>query len=237
MLLGHGTFDGSEAKFNLRDEDVSGRELGEWLKPFSRPIAVIACSSASAPLMRDLAGDGRVIITATRSGSEVQFSRFGDFLSAAINDPTADLDKDGQTSLLEAFLAASNRVEAFYKQDGRLATEHALLDDNGDKLGVSADWFQGIRATRAAQDGAPIDGPRAHQWCLAPSAVDQSMSPADRARRDELELQIEALRAKKSAMTPDEYYAQLEPMLIELARLYVKQPAAKTTTRPGSTAR
>src|SRR5687767_13604577 len=48
VLIGHGTHDGREAKFNLRGPDVSDQELAGWLKPCNRPLAVINCSSSSA---------------------------------------------------------------------------------------------------------------------------------------------------------------------------------------------
>ena len=132
VFIGHGTFDGRPAKFNLRGPDISADELAAVLKPCKRPLAVIDCASASGPFINALSGPNRVIITATRSGYEVNATRFGGYLAKAIADPAADLDKDGQTSLLEAFLFASRQVEQFYKEAGRLATEHALLDDNGD---------------------------------------------------------------------------------------------------------
>ena len=229
ILIGHGTFDGHDAKFNLRDDDISAQELSELLQDVKRPTAVVCCFSASSPFLNALSAPDRIVITATRSGSEHQFSRFGDFLSASIADASADLDKDGQTSLLEAFLAASHRTEEFYKQESRLATEHALLDDNGDKLGIPADWFQGIRATRSAKEGAALDGLRAHQWHLVESAGDRSFSAKAREQRDELEFQIEALRQKKAALNEKDYYAQLEKLLIQLSRLYAESPAS---TRP-----
>lgn len=225
VLIGHGTFDGREAKLNLRGPDVTDVEFGEWIKPFTRPLAVIDCTSSSAPFLNRVSGKNRTVITATRSGSEVNFSRFGDYFSAAISDPAADLDKDGQTSLLEAFLAASHRVEEFYKQNSRLSTEHALLDDNGDGLGVSADWFDGLRATRGARNGSPVDGPRAHQWYLLLSPSEQSMSPENRTKRDAIELQIADLRDRKSKMSETDYYSQLETLLLQLARIYQGEPA------------
>jgi hypothetical protein len=227
VLIGHGTSDGREAKFNLRGPDVTDQELAAWLRPCRRPLAVIDCSSASAPFLNRLSGPGRVVVTATRSGQEVQFSRFGDTLSAALSDPAADLDKDGQTSLLEAFIAASHGVEAFYKSGGRLATEHALLDDTGDGLGTPADWFQGTRATRSAKNGVPPDGRRAHQWHLVPSPAERQMPPDRRARRDELELKVQALRDSKASLAEADYYAQLEPLLLDLAKSY-EEPTAET---------
>ncbi|HEX8322415.1 MAG TPA: hypothetical protein VF595_00755, partial [Tepidisphaeraceae bacterium] len=226
VLIGHGTWDGREAKFNLRGQDVSDKELADWLRPIRRPLALINCASASGPFLNRSAGPGRVVITATRTASETQFARFGDALSASIADAGADLDKDGQTSLLEAFIAAANKTDAFYKDAGRLVTEHALLDDNGDGLGVAADWFQGVRATRAAKSGAAVDGPNAHRWHLVPSRTEQTIRPELRARRDELERSVESLRAKKASIPEADYYAQLERLLIDLARIYQENDLA-----------
>ena len=219
VLLGHGTFDGKEAKFNLRGPDFSTSELVSWLKPFKRPLAVIDCSSASAPFLTKLSAPGRVVITATRSGNEENFAHFGKYLSAAIADPEADLDKDGQTSLLEAFLVASRRLTEFYESEGRLATEHPLLDDNGDGLGTPPDWFRGIRAVKRAKEGAQLDGVRAHQFTLVRSEQEQKLPPALRARRDELEVQVAKLRDQKGKMNEGDYYKQMETLLIELAKL------------------
>src|SRR4051794_40460901 len=163
VLIGHGTYDGREAKFNLRGPDVTDLEFSAWLAPAKRPVVVLDCASASAPFLNRLSAANRIIVTATKSGHEVNYARFGQYLAEAIADPRADLDKDGQVSLLEAYLTASHRVEDYYRTRSQLATEHALLDDNGDRLGTPADWFRGVRATRRAKDGARLDGIRAHQ--------------------------------------------------------------------------
>ncbi len=118
-----------------------------------RPLAVINCSSASAPFLNRLAGENRVVITATKSGDEQNFAHFGQYLAAAIADGDADVDKDGQVSLLEAYLTACRNLDEFYKQEARLPGEHALLDDNGDGLGTPAAWFRGVRATQRAKAG------------------------------------------------------------------------------------
>ncbi|HMJ65076.1 MAG TPA: hypothetical protein VK615_06975 [Candidatus Binatia bacterium] len=220
VLLGHGTFDGKEAKFNLRGPDVSAKELAQWLQPFQRPVVVVDTASASAPFINALSRSNRVIITATRSGQELNLTRFGKYISEAIADSRADLDKDGQTSLLEAFLSAARQTLDFYKAEGRLATEHALLDDNGDGLGTQADWFRGVRAVKKPDKGATIDGLRAHQIHLIRNMDEKQLPPALRARRDELEISISRLRDAKAQMKEDEYYRQLEPMLLEMARLY-----------------
>jgi hypothetical protein len=204
VLIGHGTFDGKEAKFNLRGPDLSATELAEWLKPFRRPVVIINCASSSSPFLNKLSAHDRVIVTATRSGYEENFARFGKFMAEAITDPAADLDKDEQTSLLEAFIMASRRVGEFYEAEGRLATEHALLDDNGDGLGTLADFFRGIRAVKKPGGGGTVDGLRAHQIHLVRSEHEQQMPPELRARRDELELSVARLRELKPTLDEDE---------------------------------
>src|SRR5215217_6797949 len=211
VLIGHGTYDGREAKYNLRGPDVTDAELGEWLTAIkSRPVAVLDCTSASGPFLNRLSGANRVVVAATRSGSEQNFARFGEYLASAIGDIHADLDKDGQVSLLEAYLTAGNRVAEYYKSHSQLATEHALLDDNGDRLGTPPDWFRGVRATRRAKDGASPDGLRAHQLHLIPSDRERAIPPEVRETRNKLELAIAALRDKKPTLPEDAYYAQLE---------------------------
>ena len=220
ILIGHGTFDGKEAKLNLRGPDLTATELASWLKSFSRPLAIIDTTSASAPFLNRLAAPGRVIVSATRSGNEQNYARFGKYLAEALPDPKSDLDKDGQISLLESFLSAAHRTEEFYKTEGRLATEHALLDDNGDGLGTPADWFRGVIAIKRSKDGAALDGVRAHQFHLVRSAAEQQLSPERRGQRDRLEQLIAALREKKEKLSEEKYFGALEKLLLELAAVY-----------------
>ncbi len=217
VLIGHGTFDGRTAKFNMRGRDFSAVELAAWLKPVQRPVAVINSASASGPFVNRLSISERVIVTASKSGYEQNFARFGDHLSQAVLGDAADLDKDGQTSLLEAFLAASGQVAEFYQQEGRLATEHALLDDNGDKLGTPATFFRGVRAIKSAKQGAAVDGLRASQLVLIRSKSERDLSPTQRATRDDLESKIAELRQRKETMDIDQYYQMLEQLLSQLS--------------------
>jgi hypothetical protein len=227
VLIGHGTFDGRVARFNLRGPDLSANDLAEWLKPMERPLAIINATSASAPFLKELSAPNRIVITATKSGFEHNYARFGQYLAEAVAEPQADLDKDGQTSLLEAFLTASKATAAFYTAAGRLATEHALLDDNGDGLGTPADWFRGIRPVQSARDGATLDGYRAHQLHLLPSPSETAMPPELRARRDQLELQVMALRDARTQLSEGEYFARLESLLHEMARIYEQTGTAR----------
>jgi hypothetical protein len=219
ILIGHGTFDGKTAKFNLRGDDISASELALWLQPIERPIAIANCSSCSGGFLAELSGKDRVVITATKSGHEYNFTRLGDYLSTAIADPSCDLDKDDQTSLLEAFLFASSQVREYYSSNSRLATEHSLIDDNGDHLGTPADWFKGLKPTKAAKGGASLDGDLARTFVLIPNAQEERLSEETRARRDELEKQLADLRRRKDMLDEVAYFVELERLLVELARL------------------
>lgn len=220
VLLGHGTFDGREAKFNLRGPDLGAAVLGNWLEGAARPVVVINGSASSAPFLNKLSAPGRVIVTATKSSAEESYARFGELLAGRIDSPEADLDQDGATSLLEAFLAASSAVGEFYEQQGRIVTEEALIDDNGDGLGTPADWFRGVRAIKLAKKGAEPDGLRAHQLHLVPSEEELRLSPEARGQRNELEAELFALRAKKEAMDESEYFKSLERLLREIGEIY-----------------
>jgi hypothetical protein len=220
VLIGHGTFDGKEAKFNLAGPDISAKEVANLLKPIERPIVLINTTSASAPFINALSGANRVIITATRSGYEENLARFGSFIGKAIADLSCDLDKDGQVSALEAFLMASRRVEEFYTSEKRLATEHALLDDNGDGKGTPATFYSGVRPAKKPDEAANVDGFRAHQIHFIFSEEEAKLSPEVRKRRNELELELEKVRGRKQQLKEDEYLKEIEPIILELSRLY-----------------
>lgn len=111
VLIGHGTFDGRIARFNLRGPDLSAEHAAEMLQTSQRPLAIINCSSSSAPFINQLSGPDRTVITATKEGGEIQFARFGGFLADAIGGLEADVDRDGQTSLLEAWLFSARQTE------------------------------------------------------------------------------------------------------------------------------
>jgi hypothetical protein len=238
-LLGHGTATGGDAKFNLLGDDVPASRVVEWLKPFKRPVVVVCGFSTSGAWLKPLAAPGRIVVTSTRSGSEINFARFGGYLASAIADAEADLDQDGQTSLLEAYVAASRRTADWYAQEGRLATEHALLDDNSDGAGTPADWFSGVRAVKKPREGQ-ADGARAHQIHLVKSKEEKALSVEARKKRDALEGELAKLREQKASLSEEEYLQKLEKVLVELARVYRgggEKPEGgdqKSESRPGN---
>lgn len=234
VLLGHGTFDGKTAKFNLRGPDVTADELAEWLSAKKGDLVLINTTASSAPFLTQVAGPGRIVITATKSGSEIFYTRFGRRFADALASPEADLDHDGQTSLLETFLHAARRVADSFEEAGLIATEHALIDDNGDRKGTRADWFQGVRVEKKAEDEALPDGLRAHQVHLIPSEAEKRFPPELRRRRNDLELKVTGLRLRKGEMPEDEYYAGLEAIFLEIAEVYRQAEAAGTGEGKGS---
>ena len=154
------------------------------------------------------------------------YHQFGGFLAEALgkteSNVNADLDHDGQVSVLELFLNAGHAVDESYKKDGLLATEHALIDDNGDGRGTRADWFKGVWAVKIAADGATADGIRAHQIHLLPSDAERNMTAEQRQERDGLESELAVLRTEKMKLSEDEYYRRLEEIMLNLARVYGK---------------
>ena len=157
VLIGHGTFSVNVPKFNLRGPDVSAAELAGWIADIDRPIVVINASSSSGPFVNELSGPNRVIVTATKSGSEQNFARFGGYFASAIGSMDADLDHDQAVSVREAFLKAVSEVESFYAAEDRIATEHALLDDNGDGQGSPSSLISQPESV-SVEDREKIDG-------------------------------------------------------------------------------
>lgn len=220
VMIGHGTFAKDVAKFNLRGPDVSAAELATWLNKIKRPIVVINGASASGPFINQLSGQGRIIVTATKSGSEQNYARFGNFFARSIASMTSDLDHDDEVSIQEAFVKAAAEVERFYESKDRIATEHALIDDNGDGFGTPASMFRGLRAVKNPKDDKAMDGNVAGRMTWSPSGSSLSWTSEQLQRRQSIEQDIDALRSEKSAMNPDLYYKQLEPLMLDLASLY-----------------
>ncbi|UUO04361.1 hypothetical protein M4951_13255 [Blastopirellula sp. J2-11] len=220
VLIGHGTFDGKKAKFNLRGADITATELAERLAPLTCRTAILNCASASSPFVSELARENRVVLAATQSGYEQNFARFGGYLSQAIGDASGDLDKDGQTSLLEAWLAAAKQTQEYYDSNSRLATEHSLLDDNGDGKGTPADWFRGIHIIKTSKDESLPDGTFANQFVLVPGEDALVLSAELRQQRDDLERQLVELRQQKAELAEAEYLSRLEAILLPLAKIY-----------------
>ena len=232
VMIGHGTFTRGVAKFNFRGPDASAEEFSAWMKPLRRPLIVINAASSSGPFINRLSGSGRVVVTATKSGTEQNFARFGDYFVQSLNTPDSDLDHDDEVSVLEAFLSASARVRDFYEAEARIATEHALIDDNGDGKGTPPTMFRAARPVGEAKDGSDLDGRLASRITLQAANKRLKLTISESAQRDSIEQQLEQLRRRRSDFPEETYDRQIEPLLIRLALLY--QNAEKRTVQAES---
>ena len=212
MLIGHGSFDGFEYKINLPGPDLAGTELAALLDriPATRQL-VVNMTSASGGSRAALEKKGRVVITATKSGTEKNATVFARYWVEALRDPAADTDKNEEVSALEAFNYASEKTAQFYDSQKRLATEHPVLEDTGQGDGArkpSPDNGQGLLAS--------------HFTLLRLGSTElAATTPEKKAlleKREDLEQQIDKLKYEKAAMDPNDYKKQLAQLLLDLAK-------------------
>ena len=218
VLMGHGTHDGKTTKFNLQGSDVTAQELGQWLIGSKHRWVIAVCGSSSGPFLAALSHPNRVVIASTKSGSESNFSRFGGFFAQSICDPESDLDHDRAISVLEAFVSASRRTQRYYEDNKLLATEQAILDDNGDGKGTPADFYRGLKLIKRSDDGK-VDGVLARGVWLKEPIQREGLSSQDRGLIEQLEKRLDDLRAQRSSIDSQRYYAELEDVFLQIARI------------------
>jgi len=211
LLVGHGTVDGGEdAKFNLVGPDLTAAEWADLVKAIPGRLVFVDTTGASFPFLKKIAGRNRVVLTANDSAAQQFETVFPEFFVKAFDDDAADTDKSGRVSIWEAFHYASDAVRQYFQEKGQLATERPLLDDTGAGLG------------REAQSPG-TDGALARITYLEPEPALELPADAGLAllvrRRAAIERALEELKAKKEGMPPDQYDAELERILTELARV------------------
>lgn len=211
VLIGHGSWDGKTAKFNLPGPDISAADFNAQFKKLpTKQIVFVDTTSASGPFINELSAPGRTIITATRNGAENYSTLFGGYFVDALTGDEADADKNRRVSMLEAFQFAKAAVQRAYEKEGLLSTEHAMLDDNGDKAGSAEPSTNGP------------DGKVASLLAIG-SAADAAALPTDPKLRAlvleqrELEHRVESLRLLKESMDPAKYQSELEKLVTDLA--------------------
>ena len=211
VLLGHGTYDGVDAKFNLVGPDLDSKQWAAFLDALPGRTVFVNTTAASYPFVRELARSGRVVIAATATSAQRYDTVFPEYFVRALTQESADADRDGRVSVWEAFVYTSGEVQQWYQRQGRLATERAILDDSGDGSGreVGKDGRDGVLAARVFV-GAGVD--------LPPIVSEPSLVPLVE-QRDALEDQVAELRSRKDDLWSDAYQRELERLLIELARV------------------
>ena len=210
LMIGHGTFDGVDAKFNLVGPDMSSVEWAALFRNLPGRLVIVNAASASFPFIERLSAAGRVVVSATDSAAQRFDTVFPEFFIGALGEPAADIDKNGRTSLWEAFAWAAAGVRRHYQQRGQLATERPLLDDNGDAVGreAAAEGPDGSLASRTYLDLAPADAPPTDEVLVSLLQ-----------RRAALLAEAEELQIKKAFMSGDEYGRELERVMLALARV------------------
>lgn len=192
FLVGHGSYDGTQYKFNLPGPDIDGTELGALLAAVpARTQLIVNATSASGAVLEDWSADNRTVITATRSGAERNATRFAEHWAEALSTDESDLDKNGVITAQEAFDFTSRKVADSYESEGSLATEHPQI------AGDTATRFDVARLVARVADTARMQ-----------TLIDEL---------DGLEAQIAALRLRRNELLVEEYQAQLQGLLVELA--------------------
>ena len=214
VLFGHGSYTDA-ARINLPGRDLSADDFADLIGRLGgQQVTFVNTASASGPFIEKLSGDGRTVVTATRSGGERNAAIFGGYFVEAFagGQDEADQNKDSRVSMLEAFTYARLRVEQSYAADGLLATEHALLDDDGDGEGTGEpDPLTGDGMLARSLFFTGGEGVRAE---VAP---DDPQLAARYEEQQVLETRVEELRRLRDGADPEQYAQELERLLIELA--------------------
>ena len=210
VLIGHGTFDGVDAKFNLVGPDLESAEWSALLNSIPGRVVLVDTTSASSPFLERLGGPRRIVITATDSAAQRFDTVFPQDFVAAFGDEAADIDKNGRISIWEAFAAASAGVRRHYQQRGQLSTERALLDDNGDGIGNDAVSPQedGSVASRTYLD-EPLPG----------AAPTDDVLLKLLQKKVTLEAEVDDLKIRRAFLSAADYAKEFERIMIELARV------------------
>jgi hypothetical protein len=215
LLIGHGSFQAGESRFNLPGPDMTAADFAPLLARLSaQQVVFVNTASASGDFVKALSAKGRTIVTATRSGMERNQTEFANYFVAAFAEDKADVDKDQRVSVLEAYAYARSEVQRAYAKDHRLLTEHAVLDDDGDGAGTAD---PGGKAGDGAVARTLFLGAGVEATEAAASATDPRLAELRRQRGD-LERRLAALKARKEQMALAQYEDELEKLLLELAR-------------------
>jgi hypothetical protein len=213
ILIGHGSFDGQQYKFNLVGPDITAAGLAQWCgRISSKRQLIVNTTSASGGSVAALAHRGRGVIAATKSGTEKNATVFARYWVEALQDPTADVDKSDSISALEAFRYATAKTAAFYESQKRLATEHAVFADTG--TGATVRVASTESGAGRLLSGLPLVRLGAERAATA--------DPAKRgllAKKERLEQQIDTLKLQRAALSPQEYKQQLTQSLVALAKV------------------
>lgn len=194
IMVGHGSYDGFEYKFNIPGPDLTDADLVTMLKTQKAKLQIIInTSSSSGALQALLKNDGRTVITATRNGEERLATRFGTYFSNALEDSAADTNKNNAISLQEAFAYAERMSKDYFEAQGQLATEHPVMSGDQAAQFVMARTVSGVTDT-----------------------TDPELAQLLK-QREQLDVSIEQLQLRKNELPADDYLNQLQQLMIDMS--------------------
>lgn len=219
ILIGHGSYLRQISKFEIPGPDLSAEELNSLINSVhARRTAVVDSASCSAGFINVLSGPNRIICSATKSTNERNATSFMEYFIQALEEGSADLNRDDRISVLEACRQGATLTASWYEGEGLIATEHALLDDNGDGLGTRLADFGDPDTAPAPGVKTNPDGAFAETFFVKdfsfPSSVPKELVDRYLAALDK----IAALKREKATMEPPKYHADLEALLVEAAK-------------------
>ncbi len=196
ILTGHGNAGSDGWRFNVAGPDLTTDDLVAALNvlPTSRQLLVLGASASGAAL-DTLSQLGRVLVTATKSGGEINAVRFPTYLAQAFQGDVADYNRNEILTIAEAFRFADARTREYYEQQKLLASEHARLrGEQSDEMAVAL-----LGSLRHAKDDPAVV-----------TLLDE---------RSALENSFKLLTERKPDMPVEEYYGELEELLLSIATL------------------
>ena len=192
-FIGHGSYDGERFKFNVVGRDFTAEDLKGWLDPAKAKNQIVIVTGASSGATQEvLASERRTVITATRSGEQRNATVFGRFFTAALEDDAADIDKDNRVTAIEAFRYAETGIERYYSGEGEMTTENPVQSGP-----------EPVMVLALLESEPTVDPALEHLY----------------AEREALELDIATLRANKDAFEVDDYFNELQKLLLDLAMI------------------
>ena len=216
LLIGHGGGAGGDSRVSIPGRSLRASEYRGFVETLApRTVALVNLASASGDFVPVLSGEGRIVVTATRSSRQRNAALFGGYFVEAYATEDADTDRDGRISLLEAFEYARIETDRYYADRGLIASETALLEDRSEGAGEpepSADSGVGQLAARFFLESA------------VPTEITGTDARAERLRtlyaeQARLEDELARLRQSEGSMVPEAYRATLEALLVTLAEV------------------
>lgn len=216
VLFGHGGYDGGVSRLNIPRRDLTQNDYADLVGGLqAKRLVFVNTASASAPFLEAIAREGRIVITATRTGTQTNETIFPRYFVESLTNPATDRDKDSRISIAEIFMYSAEKTDQWYEDNGHIPTENALISDAGSADGNRIeDWQEGD----VGQIAALTYLSQGNTALLAAAAGGSPEVAGWLEEKSQIELEIANLKTRKSEMGTEEYYAALEVLFVRLAR-------------------